>query len=242
MYIHIEASEISEYASGFPQYWLKSIFVQKISNRYQINALASTYVRLVEAAISEYNLGLVKLREFWSTHTSFNQGAMHRSMSHFESCLSNMYRATNCFRRLRRHRAQDRLSVALNAEKPSFATDAISDRFRLMRHEVHHLEELVMDGRLQEGQSFALRPDGPETPHPTEANQTNKEVDRLVIGVREVLFVELATWLREMAHIAEKIAEFEPSSNVPNPPSEAAHPCGQTDPVQEARTAGYRER
>lgn len=221
MYVHIEASEIAEYGAGFSQYWLKSVFIQTISTRYQINALTSTYVRLVDAAITEYNLGIVKLREFWNTHTSFNLGAMHRSMSHFESCLSNMYRATNCFRKLRRHRDQDPLSVALNADKPSFASDAIADRFRLMRHEVHHLEELVLDGRLQEGQSFALRPDGSETPHPTEANQTIKTVDRLTIGTREVSFDELATWLREMARVAEKIAEFGPNSFSPTPSGEA---------------------
>lgn len=232
MYVHIEAPEITEYAAGFPQYWLKSIFIQSVSTRYQVNALASTYVRLVEAAITEYNLGIVKLREFWNMHTSLNLGAMHRSMSHFESCLSNMYRATNCFRKLRRHRDQDPLSVALNADKPSFATDAIADRFRLMRHEVHHLEELVMDGRLQEGQSFALRPDGLETAHPTEANQTIKTVDRLAIGTREVYFVELAKWLKEMARVAETIAEFGPSSSSPNPRGEVAQPILPPDAAQ----------
>ena len=108
--------------------------------------------------------------------SKFNLGAMHRSMSHFESCLSNMYRAINCYRKLRRHRDQDPLSLTLNIDKPSVVTDAIADRFRLMRHEIHHLEELVMDGRLQEGQPFALEPDGPETPHPTEANQVYSDM------------------------------------------------------------------
>lgn len=222
MYVHIEAPEIVEYESGFPQYWLKSIFIQRVSTHYQVNALASTYVRLVEAAITEYNLGIVRLREFWNTHTSFNLGAMHRSMSHFESCLSNMYRATNCYRKLRRNRDQDPLSVALNIDKPSFATDPIADRFRLMRHEIHHLEELVIDGRLQEGQPFALKSDGRETPHPTEAHQTIKTIDRLVIGEREIHFFELAIWLREMASVAEKIAEFGPSSSQSSLPSNAA--------------------
>lgn len=222
MYVHIEASEIEEHASGFPQYWLKSMFIQTVSTRYQVNALASTYVRLVEAAITEYNLGIVKLREFWNTHTSINLGAMHRSMSHFESCLSNMYRATNCYRKLRRNRDQDPLSVALNSDRPSFATDPIADKFRLMRHEIHHLEELVMDGRIQEGQPFALKPDGPDVSHPTEANQTVKTIDRLVIGAREVSFVELAAWLREMASVAERIAQFGPNSSQPASPNGAA--------------------
>ena len=217
MYVHIEVPEIPEYASGFPQYWVKSLFIQPVSTRYQVIALASTYVRLVEAGLTEYSLGAMKLREFWNTHSSFNLGAMHRSMSHFESCLSNMYRATNCYRKLRRNRDQDPLSITLNRYKPNFATDAVTDRFRVMRNEIHHLEELVMDGRLQEGQPFGLKPDGPVTPHPTETNQTIKTVDRLVIGFREVQFTELATWLKEMASVAEKIAEFGPSSSLSMP-------------------------
>ena len=112
--------------------------------------------------------------------------------------------------------------MALNIDKPSFATDAIAARFHHMRHEIHHLEEMVMDGRLQEGQPFALRPDGPESAHPIEANQTIKTVDRLIIATREISFVELATWLKEMARVAERIAEFGPSSSIPNPPSESA--------------------
>jgi hypothetical protein len=212
MYVSIDAPEIAEHPQGFPQYWLKSFFIQRVSTNYQIQALASTYVRLVEAALVEYRLGAEKLREFWGTHSHFNLGAAHRSVAHFESCLSDMYRATNCYRRLRRHKDQDPLCLALNEEKPSFATNAVARLFFDMRHEIHHLEELVVDGRLEEGQPFALKPDGLETPHPTEANQTIKTVDRLIIGEREVKFAELAAWLREMGRFAEKIAEFGPNS------------------------------
>jgi hypothetical protein len=210
MYVEIEAPGLEEYAQGFPSYWLKSIFIASVSSQYQVNALASTYVRLVEAAIVEYNMGVSKLQEFWSTHTSLNLGAMHRSGSHFETCLSNMYRATNCFRKLRR--SQDALAVALNTDKPIFATDAVAARFKDMRNDIHHMEELVIDGRIKAGDSFALRPDGPETPHPSEAGQTIKKIDRLVIGSRELVFSELTTWLKEMAGVAEKIAVFGPAS------------------------------
>ena len=209
MYISIEVPDIDEYPKGFPKYWAKSIFVSHVSSNYQVNALASTYVRLVEAALVEYRLGASMLQEFWDTHTSFNLSAMNRSIAHFESCLSDMYRAINCYRRLRRHKDQDALCLALNSEKPSFATDPVADQLRLMRHEIHHLEELVMDGRIQEGQPFVLKPDGPETPHTTEPNQTIKSIDRLVIGQRELRFSSLAAWLTEMGRFAEKITEFD---------------------------------
>jgi len=212
MYIEFNLPDLSEAAAGVPQYWLKTLFIQSPSGRYQINALTDTYVRLVEAALIEYQYGAAKLREFWGTHTSINLGAMNRSVSHFETCLSNMYRATNCFRRLRRDRGQDPLSRELNLEKATFATDPVSDRFRLIRNEIHHLEEMVVENRITEGQPFVLRPDGPEVVHPTEPNQTIKTIDRLVIGTREVRFTELSDWLTEMLRFAKKIADFLPNS------------------------------
>ena len=213
MYVEFDAPDLTPYEQSLLSYWAKTLFIGSISQNYQISALAGTFVRQVEAAIAEYNLAQVKLREFWGTHSSLNLSAMHRSMSHFEACLSSMYRAANSFRKLRRHPSRDPLCIHVNSDRPRFATDAVGDRFRQMRHEIHHMEELVIDGRLQEGQPYALKPDGPEVPHSTEANQTIKTIDRLVIGAREVTFRELAEWLTEMVETAEKISDFAPSSS-----------------------------
>lgn len=213
MYVEFDAPDLQDYEKSLMSYWAKTIFIGSISREYQVNALASTYVRLVEAAIVEYNLAQVRLKDYWGAHSSINLSAMHRSMSHFENCLSSMYRAANTFRKLRRHPSRDPLCVHINTARPNFATDAIGDRFRQMRHEIHHMEELVVDGRLQPGQSFALNPAGPEAPHPTEQNQTIKTIDRLVIGAREVKFTELAEWLREMVATGQKIADFAPSTS-----------------------------
>lgn len=211
MHVSIDIPDINEYPEGFPQYWLKAIFISPVSSSFQINALTSTYVRLVEAALVEYRLGHLKLKEFWDTHTSLNLGAMHRSVSHFESCLSDMYRAINCFSRLRRHKELGELSQILNEERPRFIANDISDQLRAIRNEIHHLEELIMDGRLTEGSPIALKADGPETQHPTEANQTVKTIDRLVIAQRELLFSDLAIWLMEMGRFAEKLATYGPT-------------------------------
>lgn len=216
MYIEFDIPDLSASAEGVPQYWIKTLFIQTPSSRYQINALTSTYVRLVEAALIEYQLGSAKLREYWGTHSSINVGAMHRSMSHFETCISNLYRATNCFRRLRRDKGQDPLSRELNHEKAIFATDPVSDRFRLFRNEIHHSEEMVMEGRISEGQPYGLKPDGPEVAHPTETNQTIKTIDRLVIGEREVRLSELADWITEMLSFAKRIADYLPNSRQGN--------------------------
>jgi len=222
MHISIEVPEISEYSQGFPRHWLRGFFIRSVSSNYQVNALASAYVRLVEAGLVEYRLGGSKLREFWGTHDSINLGAMHRSIAHFESCLLDMHRAVNFYRRLRRHRAKDPLSLALNAERCRFATDPVATQLRLMRDEIHHLDEVLMDGKLKEGHPLALRPDGPERPHPSESNQTIKSIDRLAIGRRELLFADLAAWLREMGRYAQKIADFTPDIATSQKPERVA--------------------
>jgi hypothetical protein len=172
MYISIEVPDITDYPKGFPQYWLKALFVRSVSTDYQVRALAGTYVRLIEAAFVEYRIGAAKLREFWDTHDSFNLGAMNRSIAHFESCLSDMHRAVNCYRRLRRHRGQDPLSLALNNERPSFAADSVADQLRFMRDEIHHLDEMLGKWRT------TGRPaDGPPTRRPRAATSHRAEPD-----------------------------------------------------------------
>jgi hypothetical protein len=215
MYIEFDLPDVPPKPDMFAQYWLRSIFISSASTRYEINALASTYIRLVSAALVEYEEGSKRLRDFWATHTSFNLSAMHRSISHFESCIFNANRATNCFRRLRGDRLHDPIALALRQQKFSFSQDAIADRIREMRNEIHHLEDSVLDGQITQGQNFALRPDGPEVPHPTEENQTVKTIDRLVIGPHEILFRELVQWLKEMTDAVSKIAEVLPSSSPP---------------------------
>lgn len=209
MHVEIDLPEVPS-PDALANYWLDYFFTGTPSQNYQINALASTFMRLVEAAIVEYRMASAALRDVWTNQTSLGLGAMHRSISHFESCLSDMHRATNAYRRLRRHKAIDALSLFLAAEKPGFATDSVARQLRLIRDGIHHLEEMIVEGRIAEGEPIALKPDGPEVPHPTEPGQTVKTFDRLVIGDRQVSFQNIAAWLGEMSATATKISQFKP--------------------------------
>lgn len=61
-----------------PGYWVKTLFIASVSTAYQVNALVSTYVRLVEAALVEYRMAEPKLREFWGEHHSVKLSATRR--------------------------------------------------------------------------------------------------------------------------------------------------------------------
>jgi hypothetical protein len=219
MYVTIAAPDTADDPKKFAHYWLNAFFVHQVSGNHQVLALAHTYVRLVEAALVEFREGVRYLHDVWETHTSLQLGSMNRSIAHFESCVSDMYRAVNCFRSLRRHRSRDPLSQAVAADKPGFASDGVARRFNKVRHELHHMEEVLVQGRLKQGEPFVLAPTGPEVPHPIEEGQTIKTVDRLRIGTREILFTELVGWLQEMTVTAIKIADFVPPSAPASPAS-----------------------
>ena len=113
MYITISLPPGPTVLTAVPQYWTQYFFRGSPSELYEVNALASTYLRLVEAAAAEYQLASTALREFWAEHNSLGLPMMHRSISHFESCISDVHRAIDTYRRLRNHKSRDALSVHL---------------------------------------------------------------------------------------------------------------------------------
>lgn len=211
MVIEFELPDIQVPTQAISEYWLRYAFVGSPSQSSQVNALANTYMRLCEAAIVEYRLGSIALREVWADPASLGLRTLHRSVSHFESCITDVHRAIAAYRRLRNHRARDPLSLHLADVKPAFISDQISYQVRAIRDAVHHLEEKVVNGDVAEGQPIALKPDGHELPHPSATGQTIKTYDRLAIGPHILKFSELAELLAEMSYVASKVAEFDPS-------------------------------
>ncbi len=210
MIVKFNIPTVSDYAKGFPQYWMKYLFIGAVCENYQVNSLITTYVRLVEAALVEYRFGQQELKQYWTTHSSIDLGALNKSISHFENCLSTMHRAIKCFTRLRGHKhLPDDLRMLLKEERARFPASYVSDQLRNIRHQIHHTEEHLMNGRIQRGQPIAVMPDGPELPHPTDASQTIKTIDRLSVGQIEIKFSDLAMWLREMGKFADKISKHD---------------------------------
>ena len=211
MYVEIEIPEIKKFPNGFLGYWTKFVFIGSISSNPRVNALATTYVRLVEAALIEYRLAEAPLKEFWEESSSIKISAMHKSVAHFEACITNMYRAIRCFTWLRNNEmVPEGLRVILCTDKPTFIADKIAGRLRKVRDAIHHMEEKFMNENIPVGASFTLYPDGFETPVEGELGQTLKKIDLLKIGAMEIRFSELAEWLIEMGCYAEKISEYKP--------------------------------
>jgi hypothetical protein len=206
MYVKLELPDVKVSYTAFGNFWLNSMFVGGVSSDQQIQVLASTFVRLVESAIREYNLGVARTKEYWGTHDKIALGAMQQATSHFESCVSDMHRAVKCYRRLRRHPKLGAL-ISINDKRPGFVSASIHDQLRNARNEIHHMEDLIMSGDVPLDKSVAIRADGPEVPHPSEQNQTIKTIDRLTVGNCELKTADIRDWLLEMAEFCELLGK-----------------------------------
>ena len=219
MRVDIRVPPIGKHGQGFLGYWVKAVFIGRISEDAATNALVDTYIRLVEAAILAYQLGEKALREFWNNHGGLSLSALNRSVSHFEACTTDMHRAIRCLKRLRGSAAIPQPVKALAFQgRPKFLSDAVAGRIMGIRDTLYHFEEKVFNGDLPQGSKTVLSADGPEIPDDNDPSQTIKVIDRITIGSLAVQFSELAVWLEEMGDYAQQITDSMPSKRIPNPP------------------------
>lgn len=213
MIVSVDIPEITKYRDGFPSHWANIIFLGNRPKTWKIRAIVTTYVRLVEGALFNYEIARQQVVRLWRTHAEIAIGSHNLSGTLFEDCINCMHRAALCMVRIRgNHESPDDLK-SLFFSKPQFTKDIITNRLRIIRDTIQHMEEKVLRGDIPEATPFMLTATGIETTvhdskHP---KQTVKVIDRLVIGVEEVRFSELAGWLTEMGECAEKISKYQPA-------------------------------
>ena len=209
MRIELKLPDLTEFPKGFPDYWLNIIFTNNQPLSYKVRAIITSYVRLVEAAMTEYCQARSLIHAVWNDNLSTRLGDHNRAVANFEACLTNMHRAVRFMIQIRRRIDIPKDLKSQILPKPQFTEARISDRIRNVRDAIHHLDEKIIDGSLSENTPFALQATGPETPIPDEPGQTLKAIDRLKIGRLEIKLMELHKWLVEMGRCAEQISLYE---------------------------------
>ena len=208
MKLKLEIPELTEFANGFPAFWVGSLFLTQQPTTYQVRAVVTTYIRLVESAMVQYRQAREFVYAFWNHGGSLNIGATNLASSHFEACLTNMHRAGRCLVQIRRRTDVPQDIKALFPTKPRFIEDRVAERVRNMRDATQHTLEQVQDGTIPENTPFMIHATGHEQPIPEEPGQTLKTIDRLQIGHSEIRFDELTRWLLEMAECAQRLADY----------------------------------
>jgi hypothetical protein len=65
MRVQLELPELTEFPNGFPAHWMNIIFTKNRPDTYQIHAITTTYVRLVEAAMEDYRQARLRVHAVW---------------------------------------------------------------------------------------------------------------------------------------------------------------------------------
>lgn len=190
------------------------MFIGSPSDSPIINSLASTYVRLTFSAFEDYNEAAVHFRDYFNTSNTIKVGGYYKSISRYESCITNMHLAIRSFSRLRRRKElPEKAKKLINDPKPNFVSNLITDRILVARNSIHHIEERLVEGKLDRDLPFFIKPTGNEIPYDDgiNKNQTKLTIDRVKILDHEIYFHEIATWIEEMIQYVDKISGLMPS-------------------------------
>jgi hypothetical protein len=167
----------------------------------QTNVLVLNFVRLVDLAIDEYNLG--RKAKIKAKSTSLKSlmglpmglpmvGQAIRSSSHFEVCISTTKRAIDHLKAIRSLRTAPQELKDLCPRKATVLQDTVGKQVKDLRDMVIHLEERIIRSEFEEGQKAAL--------HITETH--------IELGAEKILISDLVLWLQELHSIAHRFIDY----------------------------------
>lgn len=168
------------------------------SRDHTAHVLLTNAVRLLDAAICDYELGRAEVMKFHSRDPSeFAIGYVMRATTHFESCIWHFERFIKHARALRSLKnAEMELRVLIPKSLSFFAQDSEHEITQL-RNTLAHLEGAALRGELPQGTKIALLP----------------LEDGLTISSHKILWGPLAEWLSEAHKCVETLANFRPSAS-----------------------------
>lgn len=174
------------------------VFTGAGSNDHVALSLQSNTIRLCQAAISEYQLGVLAIEAFQRTLQSLTP--LHWAIvaiSHFESSLWHLERFIKHAKALRSLKSAEMDLRTIVPKNLALFQQNAERRITRLRHQIAHLESAVQNLELTPGSSIMLRP--------TKSG--------LLLGAECITWVELEHWLREAYGVSEKLTEYVPASN-----------------------------
>lgn len=207
----LDLPAIEEYKGGFAAFHIKYGLIGSISLDTKVNAWSMHFIRLTDSALQEYRRGSERLLEFIARRSDDFMVSFTRSASHFEHCVTSLHRAILHLQMLLKESKDSAVASFLKEHAPPVASDAnVIAKLKKFRHFIHHVDERLLHGEIQDGEWVALRPNGPELPDPEREGHLIRIFDRLSINNQDILFRDLAKWLQEMATTAQALADLDP--------------------------------
>ena len=175
-------------------------FVRGGASDHIAYTLQMNSVRLLGAAIREYEYGREQLVAFHASSNHYGVGFVAAASSHFECCIWQFERFLKHTRALRSALAAEPELKALIPRHLSFLSANAESRVTQLRHTIAHLERAAL--------SKELPPDTPSVLMPLKQG--------LTLGGHTIEWSTLATWLTDAHTCVQALATFQRP-----PPAEA---------------------
>ena len=162
------------------------------SRDHTAQVLLTNGVRLLDAAIGDYQLGRSEVLKFHAREPSeFAIGHIMRATTHFESCIWHLDRFIKHARALRGQKnAESELKELIPKDLSFFAGSPHATT--KVRNMISHLDEKLLRGELPQGTKIVLAP----------------LKDGLSISSHEISWQQLVGWLTQAHKCAEALANF----------------------------------
>lgn len=152
---------------------------------YATRAMVSTYVRVAERAVEEYETARTQFSEFTDRPSNGHFFSLFRASDHLESCISHVDRACSFLRAMPK-----RAELAGLIPDLAVMIKANRQRIAILRNATEHLETRLVKGKISEGDYVMLC-----------LGEDSCELER-----RSISYEELASWLTEMHSLASRLA------------------------------------
>ena len=152
-------------------------------------AFVMNFIRIADKLIVDYERTRAALNEYLSTPNNVISPLIYAT-NNCESCVTTMVRAIKPGHRIRRDQNGPTI-----ARKMSVLSDSVWHRVNGVRRAIEHFDERIRDNTWVPGDPLCLL----------------LKSDRLELMGEEILYVELADWVRELNDLAIQLAHYEES-------------------------------
>lgn len=171
---------------------MRHIFQAAGPKDYGSYALVMNFIRLVDLAIAEYELGRSSINSFVASTETLAFGKAVRASGHFETCITSIKRAIEHLKALRGYYEAPQTLKDILPRGITVLSGKVEKQISGMRHAVHHLDEHIKDRKISQGQPFAMF----------------MARNALELGEHSILYSDLSSWLRELHQLSTKLAGY----------------------------------
>lgn len=176
---------------------------QSWHHNHQLRGVFYNFVRLVDLAIEEYELGRISSESMWAQNAGWT---FSRPTSHYETCVTATHRAILHLKAVRDHTDTPAHFASILPSPPSVLSGVGDKTIGDIRNAIQHLDERLLAKGLtatnpvkyppiQPGEAIMLAMMGSEF---VEGDMTTLVMSRLELGGNSVTLEDMASWLTEL--------------------------------------------